>query len=35
MINPKALNEVLLFERYKDLAALGAHGKTPQFKAML
>jgi quinol monooxygenase YgiN len=26
--------EVLLFERYKDLPALGAHGKTAEFKAM-
>ena len=26
--------EVLLFERYKDLAALGVHGKSPEFKAM-
>ncbi|KAL2432525.1 hypothetical protein ABEF95_012265 [Exophiala dermatitidis] len=35
MTRPKtAPNEVLLFERYKDLAALGAHGKTAQFRAM-
>jgi len=26
--------EVLMFERYKDLPALGVHGKTDQFKAM-
>ncbi|EHY56625.1 hypothetical protein HRR83_002293 [Exophiala dermatitidis] len=35
MTRPKtAPNEVLLFERYKDLAALAAHGKTTQFRAM-
>lgn len=32
---PKSPNEVLLFERYKDLPALGAHGKTKEFKGML
>ncbi|KEF61505.1 uncharacterized protein A1O9_03072, partial [Exophiala aquamarina CBS 119918] len=31
---PKSPNEVLLFERYKDLPAIGAHGKTKEFKAM-
>jgi quinol monooxygenase YgiN len=34
MTRPKAPNEVLMFERYLDLAALGRHGKTAEFKAM-
>jgi len=32
---PKSPNEVLLFERYKDLPALGVHGTAKEFKAML
>lgn len=35
MTRPKAPNQVLLFERYKDAKALGAHGSTKEFKAML
>lgn len=35
MTRPKAPNEVMLFERYKNPKALGAHGSTKQFKAML
>src|SRR4051812_34394380 len=35
MIRPKGPNQVLLFERYKDHKALGAHGSTKEFKAML
>lgn len=35
MTRPKAPNQVLLFERYSDHKALGAHGSTKQFKAML
>ncbi|EXJ80426.1 hypothetical protein A1O1_08571 [Capronia coronata CBS 617.96] len=38
MIQPtknNAPNEVLLFERYKDLAALSTHSKTAEFRAML
>lgn len=35
LTRPEAPNEVLLFERYKDLAALEVHGKTQEFKAML
>ncbi|KAK5944714.1 hypothetical protein PMZ80_001914 [Knufia obscura] len=34
MTRPKAPNQVLLFERYKDAKALGAHGSTKAFKAM-
>ncbi|RVX69353.1 hypothetical protein B0A52_06948 [Exophiala mesophila] len=34
LTRPKAPNEVLLFERYQDLAAIGAHGKTKEFKNM-
>ncbi|KAK4937959.1 hypothetical protein LTR10_021524 [Elasticomyces elasticus] len=34
MTRPDSPNEVLLFERYKDLGALGVHGKTKEFKAM-
>ena len=34
MTRPKAPNEVLLFERYADLQALGVHGTTKEFKAM-
>ncbi|OAP56879.1 hypothetical protein AYL99_08991 [Fonsecaea erecta] len=34
MASKTAPNEVLLFERYKDLAALGVHGKTAEFRAM-
>ncbi|KIX10522.1 uncharacterized protein Z518_01605 [Rhinocladiella mackenziei CBS 650.93] len=34
MTRPKAPNEVLLFERYLNLQALGVHGKTKEFKAM-
>jgi len=34
MTRPKAPNEVLLFERYENLQALGVHGKTKEFKAM-
>lgn len=35
MTRPKAPNQVLLFERYKDAKALGGHGSTKAFKAML
>ncbi len=35
MTRPEAPNEVLMFERYKDLPALGVHGKSKQFKDML
>lgn len=35
MTRPKAPNEILLFERYKDVKALAAHGSTNEFKAML
>ncbi|KIW96919.1 uncharacterized protein Z519_02310 [Cladophialophora bantiana CBS 173.52] len=34
MASTTSPNEVLLFERYKDLAALGVHGKTAEFRAM-
>ncbi|KIW56289.1 hypothetical protein PV05_04959 [Exophiala xenobiotica] len=34
MTRPEAPNEVLMFERYKDLPALGVHGKSKQFKDM-
>lgn len=27
--------EVLLFERYKDLSTIKAHGETKEFKSML
>jgi len=35
MTRPKEPNKVMLFERYKDHKALGAHGSTNEFKAML
>lgn len=35
MTRPKDPNKVMLFERYKDHKALGAHGSTNEFKAML
>jgi hypothetical protein len=35
MTRPDVPNEVLLFERYKDLGAIGVHGKSKEFKAML
>jgi len=34
MTRPDAPNEVLMFERYKDLAALGVHGKSKEFRDM-
>ncbi|KIW19742.1 hypothetical protein PV08_00316 [Exophiala spinifera] len=34
MTRPDAPQEVLMVERYKDLPALGVHGKTKEFKAM-
>ncbi|EXJ79760.1 hypothetical protein A1O3_08043 [Capronia epimyces CBS 606.96] len=34
LTRPDAPNEVLMFERYKDLQALGEHSKTAQFRAM-
>jgi len=34
MTSPSSPTEVLMFERYKDLAALGVHGKSAEFKAM-
>ena len=35
MTRPKAPNQLLVFERYRDAKALGAHGSTKEFKAML
>lgn len=35
MIRPNVPNEVLMFERYKDLPGLGVHGKSQAFKDML
>jgi len=35
MTRPKAPNEILVFERYKDTKALAAHGSAKEFKAML
>lgn len=35
MTRPKAPEEILFFERYDSLEALGRHGSTGQFKAML
>ncbi|ETI23243.1 hypothetical protein G647_05041 [Cladophialophora carrionii CBS 160.54] len=34
LTSAKNPGEVLMFERYKDLAALGVHGKTAEFKTM-
>ncbi|EXJ62900.1 hypothetical protein A1O7_03343 [Cladophialophora yegresii CBS 114405] len=34
LTSEKNPGEVLMFERYKDLPALGVHGKTAEFKAM-
>ncbi|KAK5076649.1 hypothetical protein LTR64_005873 [Lithohypha guttulata] len=34
MVRPKAPNQILLFERYQNSKALGAHGTTKEFKAM-
>ena len=35
LTRPKAPNEIVMFERYKDHKALGSHGSTKQFKGML
>ncbi|KIW75692.1 hypothetical protein Z517_10434 [Fonsecaea pedrosoi CBS 271.37] len=34
MTNNNAPDQVLMVERYKDLASLGVHGKTAEFRAM-